>query len=1166
MSAAIADVTPPVCKTLSELVPLLASTPGFSELVAAVQRGEAGTIDGAWGSSSALAAAALAQQATRPLLVVLSRPSEVDDFADDLSGFLGHPVEIFPAWETLPSEVSTGDFVFGKRLRIVRELQWFESTRSQALPGNASSGGSASGTEAKGRKKKKGLEAEPLDLAIPGGAWDREPALVIVTTIAALLQPVPSRSVIAAGTRTLKVGEVVGEDEFQQWLLGRGFERVTGLQFPGEFAVRGGIVDVYPIDSEDPIRIEFFGDEIESIRKFDVESQRTIENLKSVEITVLDAKSCSTDAPSEAASGKGSKNERTGSNKASVGKNTSTESATECLIDCLPAGAWIVLGEIQDLKTEGKHYLDRLRDPRGFYSPDSVLAKCYQIPTIVIAPLVAHSMDLAVHLKVESVERFNCPRAEVLNELAQVVGRNERVLIACHNEGEQTRLSEMFQENAPELGARVMLCVGRVARGFRLAHVGIVVISDNELFNRTEVRRVERKRKWESRAIDSFLELHEGDYVVHVTHGIAVYHGMQTMLANDQREEHLVLEFRNEVKLYVPVSLIHLVQKYVGGANNVPELSTVGTVAWAKKKERVEEAVADLAVDMLQLQASRDAAPGIACRPDSQWMTEFDAAFPYTETPDQTKAIADCKADLERQRPMDRLICGDVGYGKTEVAMRAAFKAIDSGRQVAVLVPTTVLAEQHFRSFSERMAEFPITIESLSRFKTKKEQKDVVKGLGEGSVDLVIGTHRLVSKDVKFKDLGLVIIDEEQRFGVDVKEALKKLRLEVDVLTLSATPIPRTLHMSLLGIRDISNLTTPPQDRVAVSTHVVRWDGDLIRQAIVRELNRNGQVFFVHNRIYNIFDIKARLQSIVPEARFDVGHGQMSPDELESAMLRFVRGETDVFIATTIIESGVDIPNANTIFIHQAENYGLADLHQLRGRVGRYKHRAYCYLLMEEGKQLTDQAAKRLKAIEEFSELGAGFRIAMRDLEIRGAGNILGTEQSGHIMSVGYELYCQLLENAVKTLKKEPVREFHHVNIAIPHTAYFPSSYVPPGRPKIEIYRRLSTLASIEELRDFETELRDRFGPVPTEAQSMLDVQELQILGRMWHVQQIHVEDHWVVLTYRARQYMLLLQKRYPSQLRIVDDKKAYLMLKEPPQDMGKLILFLKKVLQPFSP
>ena len=627
------------------------------------------------------------------------------------------------------------------------------------------------------------------------------------------------------------------------------------------------------------------------------------------------------------------------------------------------------------------------------------------------------------HLQVESLERLSGPRTEVLNELGDILGRDGRVLIACHNEAEQQRLTEMLTEHEPGFVARVTLCVGRVARGFRLVPQGLVVVSDNELFNRTEVRRETKKKRWESRAIDSFIELNEGDYVVHLSYGIAKYHRMHVMREGDQLEEHLELEFRNNVRVHVPVTLIQLVQKYVGGGKSGPELSLFGGVAWTNKKAKVAEAIADMASDMLVLQAQRNAKPGFACRADSNWVTEFDAAFPYVPTPDQVVAIADCKGDLERPRPMDRLICGDVGYGKTEVAMRAAFKVIDSGRQVAVLVPTTVLAEQHFRSFSERMAEFPIGIGCLSRFKTAAEQREVLKGLAAGSMDLVIGTHRLVSKDVKFNDLGLVIIDEEQRFGVDVKESLKHLRLEVDVLTLSATPIPRTLHMSLLGIRDISNLTTPPQDRVAVTTHIVRWDADLIRSAIVRELNRNGQVYFVHNRVYDIHDIEFKLKSIVPEARFDVVHGQMSGDALEGAMLRYVRGQTDVLIATTIIESGVDIANANTIFIHQAENYGLADLHQLRGRVGRYKHRAYCYLVLDEAKQMSEQASKRLKAIEEFSSLGAGFKIAMRDLEIRGAGNILGTEQSGHIATVGYELYCQLLESAVKKLKKEPVKD-----------------------------------------------------------------------------------------------------------------------------------------------
>lgn len=1087
-------------KQLTELVTLLEETPGFAELLTTLASGNSGTIDGAWGSASALAAAALALRCPQTLLIVLPRPADVDDCVDDLAAFRGEPPVVFPAWETLPTEHDVTDAVFGRRLRTLRELQ-----------------------------------------------SDRPPDIV-VTTIGALLQPVPSRQEIKRGTRRIATGDDVEQSEFEQWLADRGFERVTGIQYPGEFAVRGGIVDVYSPDAEDPIRIEFFDTEIESIRRFDAESQRTIENLDLAELTVVSPVSVASDGRAQPA---GSVRHHEG----------------ESLLDFVPAETWIPLCELTDIVAEGKAWLERLDDRRGLFSVDAVMKRVTAFPTIEIAPIAADGFDTPCHLQIESIERFSGPRTEVLNELEETVGRNERVLIACHNQGEQERLAELLQENAPALADRVTLTVGRVSRGFRMVPQGIVVLSDHELFSRTEVRRAPKKKKrFESRVIDSFIELNEGDLVVHVSHGIAKYHGMKVMQNGDQLEEHLELEFRNAVRVYVPVSLIHLVQKYVGGARHAPELSVVGTSAWAKKKARVEAAVNDLAADMIRLQAAREAKPGFACPPDSHWQKEFEAAFPYTPTPDQATAVVECKRDMERARPMDRLICGDVGYGKTEVAMRAAFKMIDAGRQVAVLVPTTVLAEQHYRSFCERMAEFPITIESLSRFKTAGEQRKTVQRLKDGTIDLVIGTHRLVSRDVDFANLGLVIIDEEQRFGVDVKEALKRLRLEVDVMTLSATPIPRTLHLSLLGIRDISNLTTPPEERVAVTTRIARFDADLIRQAIVRELNRNGQVFFVHNRVHNIHEIETRLQQIVPEATFDVAHGQMNPHDLEAAMLRFVRGETDVLICTTIVESGVDIPNANTMFIHQAENYGLADMHQLRGRVGRYKHRAYCYLLLEEGRTLTSTAAKRLKAIEEFSELGAGFKIAMRDLEIRGAGNLLGTEQSGHIASVGYELYCQLLENSVRQLKKEPRPRDEHVTLELPGSAFFPSSYVPPGRPKIEVYRRLASLTTLEQLGDFTEELRDRFGPVPEEAQRLIDQQEVQILARLWQITRIHIEDSYLVLTYSDRKYMNLLKEtRLKSRLRIVDHRQACFVLKNPNPSPRALLGTLKKILAPFS-
>jgi transcription-repair coupling factor (superfamily II helicase) len=693
---------------------------------------------------------------------------------------------------------------------------------------------------------------------------------------------------------------------------------------------------------------------------------------------------------------------------------------------------------------------------------------------------------------------------------------------------------------------------------------------------------VEPRRRLESRAIDSFLDLAEGDLVVHVSHGIARYRGMQLLdreAANGKArpgtsgraEEHLVLEFKDGVRVYVPASKIDLVQKYVGGAKTDPELSRYGGTAWGRRKARVQEAVLDLAGDMIGMQALREAQPGIAYPPDTEWQAEFEASFPYRETPDQLTTAAEIKADMQRARPMDRLVCGDVGYGKTELAVRAAFKAVDNGRQVAVLVPTTVLAEQHFRTFSQRLSEYPFVVECLSRFRSAGEQRRILERLAAGGVDVIVGTHRLVSADVRFKDLGLVVIDEEQRFGVEHKERLKKLRQTVDVLTLTATPIPRTLHLSLLGIRDISNLETPPPDRLAIETRICRFDRQLIRHAILRELNRDGQVYFVHNRVQDIDQVADTVRSIVPEARVAVGHGQMGEGELEEAMLRFVRREVDVLVATTIVESGLDIPNANTIFIDQADHYGLADLHQLRGRVGRYKHRAYAYLLLDGERAVTPAGVRRLKAIEEFTDLGAGFKIALRDLEIRGAGNILGTQQSGHIAAVGYELYCQLLENAVRQLRQQPLRTPLEVTVDLPWPAYLPRDYVPGQRLRIEAYRRLARVRKPERLDDFRQELRDRYGPLPEPAEWLLRLAELRLLATRWKVARVHLEKPAegvvgptdVVLGWRNKKRIEELAARSGGRLRVVDDVSAY--FRPHPEELETAALYetLKDLLRP---
>jgi len=702
--------------------------------------------------------------------------------------------------------------------------------------------------------------------------------------------------------------------------------------------------------------------------------------------------------------------------------------------------------------------------------------------------------------------------------------------------------------------------IGYLRAGFRLTSERVALISGNELFHREEVRRPSRRRL--GRVIDSFLELREGDYVVHIAHGIGKYRGLRLLEKDDRAEEHLELEFDGGTKIYVPASKIDLVQKYVGGAKSRPALARIGSQSWTKKKAAVQEAVLDMASDMLDLQAKRAVRPGIAFPADTEWQREFDAAFPYTETPDQDSAIKACKEDMHLPRPMDRLICGDVGYGKTEVAMRAAFKAVDAGHQAAVLVPTTVLADQHGRTFRKRMAEFPFQIAVLSRFCTGKEEREILKRMADGSLDIVIGTHRLAQADVRFHNLGLLIIDEEQRFGVEVKEKLKALRQVVDVMTLTATPIPRTLHMSLLGLRDISNLETPPADRLAVETRVTRFSPDVFRHAALRELNRGGQMFFVHNRIHDINAVKHALESIVPELRICVGHGQMPEGELEEVMLDFIAHKYDLLLATTIIESGLDIPNANTIFIDDADRYGLADLHQLRGRVGRYKHRAYCYLLLDPNKPLTSTAAKRLAAIEEFSDMGAGFAIAMRDLEIRGAGNILGTEQSGHIATVGYELYCELLEKTVRQLQNLPPKEHVEVNLDLPGEAYLPRRYVADMRQKIDLYRRLSRVSSLAELQSLADEMLDRFGPRPEAVERLMRRMELRVLAYGWGIESIHLEDGFVVCGYNDRAKLERLAKARPGRVRIADDRSAYLPLPRTTVDPDAIDTFIKTLLR----
>ena len=1073
---------------LKDLTREIQRAPGFGEILAALKNGKSATVDGAWGSASALAAAALALHAPSTLVIVIAHVGDVDDFRDDVATVAGIVPEVFPAWEKPPRELTAVDEVFGRRMRALRLLA------------------------------------------------GQSPPRLLVAPFQATLQPVTKPELLARIVRTVAVGQVVPIEELTAWMLERGMSRAEVVEVPGEFSSRGGILDVFPTDATDPVRIEFFGDEIESIRPFDVESQRSLDRWTTVTLT------------------------------AAIGLEESDLAGFGHPVDFFPADTWVALLEPPDIREVGRHFVEGVDVRRGLYSVVASFEKLFRFPTIAISTLAAVSLLTTCHMRIESIERFSGELTKVKAEL-ETAAEGEDVLIACHNAAEVERLTEVFSDTELARTRRLHLTEGRIRAGFHLIDSRMLVIGDHELFARAEVRRPATRRRYESRAIDSFLDLNEGDLVVHVNHGIARYLGLHFVDQSvEHAEETLLLEFAESTRLYVPVAKIDLVQKYVGGGKGTPALSKMGSSTWEKRKKRVAEAVVDLAQELIDIQAQRAARPGIAYpAQDSHWVAEFEAAFPYEETPDQLSAIEAVKRDMAQGKPMDRLICGDVGYGKTEVAIRGAFRAVDSGKQVAVLVPTTILAEQHHRSFAARMAEFPFVIEVVNRFRPKAEIREVLKRTAAGKVDILIGTHRILQKDVAFKDLGLVIIDEEQRFGVEDKEWLKTLRSTVDVLTLSATPIPRTLHMSLLGIRDISNLETPPPDRKAIETRVLRFDREVIKRAIHRELNRDGQIYFVHNRVYDITTIADCIQSIVPEARIGIAHGQMSGDELERTMMSFINRKFDILVATTIIESGLDIPNVNTIFINEADKYGLADLHQLRGRVGRYKHRAYAYLMLESDRPVTPNAVKRLKAIEEFTLLGAGFKIALRDLEIRGAGNILGAEQSGHIESVGYELYCSLLETAARSLTNQPDRPLFDCSVELKWRAYLPRDYVTSPRVKLELYRRIGRLRSLNHLSDLRQEMIDRFGPLPRPAQTLLVETEIRILSGAWKVNRIHVEQgQYIVLSYGNSSRIEALARRHPpSTVRIVDAKHAYVPLGDDPVKTPEIAQRLLALLRP---
>ena len=1060
----------------------------FGELTSRLKAGQGPvTAAGVWGSFAPLVAGAAGRSLGASLVYLTGHLEQADAARDDLELFLGVTPELFAAWEALPGEGAGGDEIAAERARLCGLL---------------------------------------LAGGVPGGG---EPVFV-VAPVQALMQPVPTPEALARCVQVVQVGQEQRPEELAGWLADRGFESVEAVDGPGEFAIRGGILDVFSPGQDDPVRIEFFGDRIESIRRFEAGTQRSMRQLKEASIT------------------------------ATPGATDAQASETTSLLSYLPVETLVVLDEPLEIQEAGRIFFERLDRPVGMFPVEAVLRGLERFRRLQLVRFGKLVEEASFNFGVESLQRFEGKAGESVAELCGLADEH-RVFVYCETKGQQDRLGELIVEQAGVVPESLELRVGMLHRGFRWPAARMVAVGHHELFNRLLQRRRIR-RVHGARPLESFADLEVGDLVVHVTHGIAKYMGLRMLEREGVRQEYLTLRFAEKAELHVPVAQIHLVQKYIGAGALRPTLSKLGGTRWKKTKERVAEAVTDLAAGLLEIQAAREAQEGIAYPGDTEWQREFEQAFIYTETEDQVRVMAEMKADMGRPRPMDRLLCGDVGYGKTELAMRAAFKAVEYGKQVAVLVPTTVLAEQHYQTFSERMADYPFVVACLSRFRTAAEQAKIIKGCKRGQVDVVIGTHRLLSKDIGFADLGVVIIDEEQRFGVEHKERLKQVRSTVDVLTMTATPIPRTLHMAMLGIRDISALATPPLDRRSISTQVCRWDGHLIRESILRELNRDGQVYFVHNLVYNIWSVAERIGQLVPEARVVVGHGQMHEGELERVMLRFVRHEADVLVCTTIIESGIDIPNVNTIFINQADRFGLADLHQLRGRVGRYKHRAYAYMLLPEGRTITPAASKRLKAIEEFSELGAGFRIAMRDLEIRGAGNILGPEQSGHIAAVGYEMYCELLEQAVGRLKDEPAEPLLTVHLDLGVPGRVPRGYIGSDRQRMEVYRRLAGCRSVEQIERLRADLRDAFGRYPELVETLLELAEIRVLARRWRISSIVVDGQDVVFGVGDAKLAEQVLKGATGTVRLPDTKTIHWRPGQQYLEPGTLLAVLRRRLR----
>ncbi len=1074
------------------------------------------TVIGLSGSQCSYLFAGLAEAVSPlPVLVVAPNEREAGRLADETAGLLpGVPVKLFPVMQLLPYQV----LAHNKEVQVLR-LQVLESL-------------------------------------VTGKS------LVVVAPAEALMRRLIPPGVFRRAVVRLLVGDRVDREDLLYRLFLMGYERVDLVEDRGQLGLRGGILDIFPMTAHRPVRLEFFDDELDSIRGFNSSTQRSEENIK--DLTVYPAREFIAGKSAWNDAQKGLEREykaqyhkltRSGEREAArqlaekfrevLSGNTGYFSGVEhflpyfyrevvTLADYFPEAAPVFIDDparvkevIESIQRERSETYADLMGKGGIlpsqlscYADSTRLQEAVSCRRGVYCSLLPRQSQLVrpgkvINFPAKAMRSFRANLKLIAEEITywRKSGRAVVILMSGPKRARQLLSSlkdcniDAFCTGSPEGNVRsgnVVISVGNLSTGFELPSCGLVVITEGDLYGHGKKPRKMRQPRGRGH-LAPFVDLKTGDYVVHVNHGIGRYLGVVPLTIGGIQKEYLLVKYAGEDKLYVPVDQVGQLQKYLGGEGQAPRMSRLGGGDWVRTKGKVKEAVKEMARELLDLYAARETVKGHAFGPDTVWQREFEDAFPYEETPDQLRAVEEVKADMERSRPMDRLLCGDVGYGKTEVALRATFKAVMDGKQVAVLVPTTILAQQHHLTFRERLAGFPVNVEVLSRFRTPGEQSRVLAGLKRGTVDIVIGTHRLVQNDILFKDLGLLIVDEEQRFGVAHKERLKIMRKNVDVLTLSATPIPRTLHLSLIGVRDTSILETPPEDRYPIQTYVLEEDPVLIREAVQRELYRGGQVFFVYNRVLDLDRVAVWLRGLVPEARVSVAHGQMKESRLEQIMVDFVNRKIDVLVCTSIIENGLDIPNVNTLVVKEAGMMGLAQLYQLRGRIGRSSRLAYSYFTFRKDRVLGEAAEKRLAAIREFTELGSGFKIAMRDLEIRGAGNILGVEQHGHIAAVGFDLYCRLLEEAVREARGEETVRAVETNVELPVEAYIPDDYIPDTNQKVEIYKRIAGLSSEAELSELADELVDRFGDLPGAVQSLLAVARVRVLAGRLKIKNINL-------------------------------------------------------------